>query len=306
MRYGFFDGETVKAEDFAAFVRGILTNGVTGDSEDVLKVTAGSGMTVNVNPGYVWINGRFGNNESTKGLTLATASGTNGRIDRVVARLDLSISEITLAVLTGTASASSVAPALTRDGTIHELCLAEISIPAGTTAITNSLITDTRTDKSLCGAVVANTRESLALDGKADKSDITALNSKINTNATNISDLQAKRLISGELLSSAVSGTKTVDASVSSESYGFAKIKGTVTVSASDGVTTNEGTEDFELFLLSLDNTSITLNVTVDKATTEVNISATSLAGQIRIAATSKTATVTGIVVNSVRGVYIA
>lgn len=305
MRYGFFDGVTVEAEDFAVFVRGILTDGVTGDSEDVLKVTAGSGMSVNVNPGYAWINGHFGNNESAEGLTLATASGTNGRIDRVVARLDLSIPEISLAVLTGTASASPVAPALTRDGTVHELCLAEISIPAGTTAITTSLITDTRADESLCGAVVANTRESLALDGKADKSDITTLNNKINTNATNISKLQAKRLTSGELLSSAVSGTKTVDAPVSSESYGFAKIKGTVTVSASDGATTN-GTKNFEMFVLSLDNASITLSVKIDVVTEDVELSATSMNEQIRIAATSKTATVTGIVVNSVRGVYIA
>jgi hypothetical protein len=55
--------------------------------------------------------------------------------------------------LTGTFSSSPIAPQITRSAEQYDLKIAEISIPAGTTAITQSLITDTRLDNAVCGIV---------------------------------------------------------------------------------------------------------------------------------------------------------
>lgn len=53
----------------------------------------------------------------------------------------------------GEYASTAVAPSLTRNAEVYELELCEISIPAGTTKITQSLITDKRLDKNLCGIV---------------------------------------------------------------------------------------------------------------------------------------------------------
>lgn len=214
MDSGFFNNTKVISEDFATFVRGILTNGVTGDTEDVLKVTAAGGMKLSVAPGYAWINGHYGVCKSTEGLTVSTADGTNPRIDRVVVRLDMSAAKVSLAILTGTAAASPSAPALTRDGTIHELCLAEITVNAGATSITSANIKDTRADSILCGATLANTKESLALDGKADESDLQAIASRTTTAENNIKSITTKlngKVLQGKnLISSSKSGAGNV------------------------------------------------------------------------------------------------
>jgi len=46
-----------------------------------------------------------------------------------------------------------VKPTMTRTSSVNEYCLAYVYIKAGATAITNSDITDTRADESLCGWV---------------------------------------------------------------------------------------------------------------------------------------------------------
>ena len=58
-----------------------------------------------------------------------------------------------LQVLQGTASSTPTAPAISRTELIYDLCLAEITRPAGSTSITTGQITDTRLDEALCGIV---------------------------------------------------------------------------------------------------------------------------------------------------------
>lgn len=261
---GFFDNTTVESEDFATFVRGILTNGVTGDTTDVLKVTAAGGMNVSIAEGYAWINGRFGKVETPETLAINTASGSLSRIDRVVVRLDMSAATVKLAVLTGTAAVSPSAPELTRDGTVHELCLAEIVIGAGVTSITDSNITDTRADRTLCGAVLANTKESLSLEGKADQSDLEALEASV---AVDITKLYARTLASKDLISESVSGTSSVTLSQSMTGYGVIKLKGNLTmrlVNTSDSSIEDESA-DFEMVLLGIGDTT-PLNITIRAA----------------------------------------
>ena len=153
MRSGFFNNKTVWADDFAKFAGGILTSGILADEETVLQVSAGTGMTVSVAPGYCWINGYFGYAETAEVVELDDADGTYGRIDRIVARLDLSTKDVTLAVIKGELAATPEAPDIVRDGTIYDLGLATVAIAAGTLEITSSMITDTRRDTTVCGGV---------------------------------------------------------------------------------------------------------------------------------------------------------
>ena len=175
MRSGMFDNTEVYSADFARFAAGLLTNGVLADSTTALQVSAGTGMQVSVAPGYCWINGRFGVAETAETLSIAAADGSLGRVDRVVARLDLSAPSVSLQVIQGEASASPEAPALVRSGNYYDLGLALVSVPAGTLAITSSLITDTRDNADVCGAVIYRNADSLALDTKANAASATEL-----------------------------------------------------------------------------------------------------------------------------------
>ena len=151
---GVYD-RTYNANDYCDNLATIIKNGVVYSANDDLKVTAHAGMAISVGYGRAWINGHwFFNDTAYTGLVIATApSGNNARIDRVVLRLDTStaVRSVELAVLTGTAAASPVAPALTRSGSVYELALADIYVGAGVLSITNSNITDQRGNGNVCG-----------------------------------------------------------------------------------------------------------------------------------------------------------
>lgn len=135
----------------------LYTNGVamTEDST-ALQVVPNSGMSVSVNAGMAIIEGAMGFQEEAAVISLDAAHATYARIDTIVARLNTNLSgrSISLEVLTGTAAADPSAPAITRAGNIYDLRLADINIPAGATAITATMITDTRLDAG-CGVATA-------------------------------------------------------------------------------------------------------------------------------------------------------
>ena len=139
------------ADFLARWIASIIGNGVY-DGE--LAVTAdGSGMTVTIPAGRAWINGYHYRNDGPLTLPIANADGVLHRKDTVVLRWDANARSITAQVLKGTPASSPIAPQITRSAEQYDLKLAEISIPAGTTAITQSLITDTRLDNDVCGTV---------------------------------------------------------------------------------------------------------------------------------------------------------
>lgn len=142
----------------SAFLRKVFaayfSDGVFYNPTNALQVVAGTGMQVQVNPGICHIQGAMGIEPNLRTLSL-TAAGSQPRIDTVVARLDLSqaVRSIELYVKTGTPAARPSAPSLTRDSTIWELGLANISVGANVGTISQSNITDTRLDTSRCGMV---------------------------------------------------------------------------------------------------------------------------------------------------------
>ncbi len=144
------------AADVAAYLAG-LTSGVFSGAED-FPVTAAGGLTVTVGAGRGWVHpSRFTGYSITKReadtLTLPLADPSLPRIDRIVMRYDAGARAASLQVLQGTASSTPTAPAISRTELIYDLCLAEITRPAGSTAVTTDQITDTRLDEALCGIV---------------------------------------------------------------------------------------------------------------------------------------------------------
>ena len=150
------NGYDFDAADVAAYLAG-LTSGVFSGDED-FPVTAAGGLKVTVGAGRGWVHpSRFTGYSITKReadtLTMPLADPSLPRIDRIVMRYDAGARAASLHVLQGTASSTPTAPAISRTELIYDLCLAEITRPAGSTSISTGQITDTRLDEALCGIV---------------------------------------------------------------------------------------------------------------------------------------------------------
>jgi len=152
---GMYDDKEYSASDFNLAFKSCLSNGVLGTTAENLQVVFNTNMTIAVKSGVAWIEGSWLYNDNSYTLTIANADGTLHRIDRIVVRQNNSSGENTIVVIKGVSSSSPTAPALVRDGTYYDLSLATIYVAAGTTAITQAMITDTRGDSSVCGYVYA-------------------------------------------------------------------------------------------------------------------------------------------------------
>lgn len=158
----FFDAETLpdgsvdreySAEDFSLYLASIVGDGVFPNPSTNLQVIASSGLEVIVKTGEAWISGRKLRNTTDISLTLDPADVLYNRIDRIIFYLDKTERLMGITVLKGENALSPVAPALTRTASRMEFCLADVYITAQATAISQTDITDTRADSSICGWV---------------------------------------------------------------------------------------------------------------------------------------------------------
>lgn len=158
---GFFNSlendRTYDASDIASFLSNFFTNGIFNNS---LKVTANNNMTISVEKGSANINGYVYELTDKLNLNIKTADELLDRIDSVILRLDLSARNIKLMILDGSLSSEPVPSVITRNNNIYDLRIANISVPANTVEITNSMIEDTRFGNE-CGNV---TQAVLSLD----------------------------------------------------------------------------------------------------------------------------------------------
>ena len=152
-KYGFFNSvnrdRVYDASDVAKFISKFFTNGIFNNS---LAVSANDNMTVTLAIGQANINGYGYENTETLTLDISEADNELNRIDSIIIRLDLSNRQITAEVLEGQYASTPSQPSITRSGNIFDLRLANISVPANTTRITSSMITDTRYGSD-CGNV---------------------------------------------------------------------------------------------------------------------------------------------------------
>lgn len=142
--------------------------------EMAVTVSDGTGWMSNANnDGVVWWN----DTESVSGaklqLTIDAADGVLNRIDRVIVEWKTTnyVDRPEIKILKGTASSTAVAPSLTNSGTQRQISLAMVSVDAGTTAITASMITDERLNPDVCGLVT----DTLSIDTSVINAQFTEL-----------------------------------------------------------------------------------------------------------------------------------
>ena len=159
--YSFFNSKDhdrkYNARHWADYFKPLFVSGVfNGD----LNVTANNDMTVTLNAGYAWLEGYGYHLDAPLTFNMETASGNMNRIDNIIIRLDLTNRYVKAFAVTGTYySGKAVAPALERTATIYEVCVCQINMAAGTTAITQAMITDTRMNSDLCGWVTGSVEQ---------------------------------------------------------------------------------------------------------------------------------------------------
>lgn len=153
------------AEDVMKWLHG-RTSGVFATDDNAAVTAVQNSMAVNVSDGLgwmanankdgiVWWNETEKTNGSKLQLTIDAADGTLNRIDRVIVEWKTTdyADRPEIKVLKGTAASTAAAPTLTNNGTVRQISLAQVSIAAGTTAITPTMITDERLNNSVCGLV---------------------------------------------------------------------------------------------------------------------------------------------------------
>ena len=156
MRSSFFNSlngdRKYNATHWAEYFSQFIGNGVYAEPSTSMQVQATKGMTVKVGAGACFINGYAGYGDGSDVLTLDLGTSAS-RIDRIVIRLDYSLRSIYPAIIKGTAASSPEAPAIVRDGTYYDICIAEITVGINAAEITQSDIKDVRGDNTVCGWV---------------------------------------------------------------------------------------------------------------------------------------------------------
>lgn len=161
LEYSFFNSKLVEgqhdrtytAEDITNYLKDIVGSGVFPNPSDCLQVHSGTGMTVYVSEGEGWIEGYRLRNTAEYPLAIEAADVTLNRIDRIVFRVNKPSRTMEIVVKKGTNASTPSAPSITRNADYIEYSLATIRVNKQTTSITNSMITDTRLDSSVCGVV---------------------------------------------------------------------------------------------------------------------------------------------------------
>lgn len=176
--------EYIGAEEVMRWLHG-RTSGVFAAAQNA-GVTAMDtpGMRITVSDGTGWMTDAGGNGvvwwndtEKTSGqklqLEIDMADGVLNRIDRIIVEWKtINYADLPeIKVLKGTASSTAEAPALTNNSTVRQISLARVSVAAGITAITASMITDERLDPSVCGLVT----DGLSIDTTTINAQYTAL-----------------------------------------------------------------------------------------------------------------------------------
>lgn len=156
---GFFNSinndRPYNAAQISGMFEGLITNGVFASVGNKLVVQPNSGMTIQINTGRGFFNGRWVKNDAPHLLILDPADVTLNRYCAVCVRVDqnndvrtaepyLKYSEF---------ATNPLKPEMERSELVQEFCLAYVYIKANATAIAAADIEDTRANTEICGWV---------------------------------------------------------------------------------------------------------------------------------------------------------
>lgn len=148
------NGITYDATDAETYLS-TRTSGVF-DSDESFPLSVVGGRSVSIGKGQAWIkneefSGKSVCNNAAVMLTFDLADGSLNRYDRVVLRFSKVNSRSELAIVKGQNASTPTPPTITRTAEVFELGLYLIYFPAGSTTISLSDVTDTRSDPTVCG-----------------------------------------------------------------------------------------------------------------------------------------------------------
>lgn len=159
-RYLFFnstqnDRRRYQASDMADYWESFLSSGLIHENGQPQLAVNANGMNRNVTIpiGRALVRGHLYINDADLHKRIGDPDSLLDRIDRVILRYDNSLDSRSIKsfVLEGETSANPLPPALTREGDIYEISLAQIRVVAGKSFIEQSDILDERLDESVCG-----------------------------------------------------------------------------------------------------------------------------------------------------------
>lgn len=170
LRFGYFDSDIIgvdeegmpifdraETSDLMAFLfANLVSDGVLAQPATCFRVrAANNGLKLMLDPGFGMIKGHFCYDDEIEELTIDAAPQKYNRIDRVVMRCNYLDRVVEIIIKKGMEAVKPVPPELLRPaaGDYFELCLANIRLTAGQKIITQSNITDTRPDSSVCGYI---------------------------------------------------------------------------------------------------------------------------------------------------------
>lgn len=176
-----------------------------------VQVADGTGWMSNSNgDGIAWWNDTQRSSGVKLQLAISPADGVLNRIDRVIVEWKTTtyadLPEIK--ILSGTASSSPVAPALTNNSTVRQISLARVAVAAGTTAISAGMITDERLNSAVCGLVT----ESVTLDTDTMQGQFSELLAQIADELENLNAGTAAVLKTGDTMTGPLTLQNTLTA----------------------------------------------------------------------------------------------
>lgn len=148
------------ADEVNKFLEGLVSeNGIYATISTACQVVSGSGMQVIVKEGKGIVNNHWFKVESDITLDIEPADVILNRIDSIIVKHSSTDRKVTLEVKKGVLATNPVAPTLTKNEEVSEICLANILVNKNITSITTNLITDTRPNSEVCGWVAGLIKE---------------------------------------------------------------------------------------------------------------------------------------------------
>ena len=199
--YGFVDDIfAFSEENWRKYFRPVVFDSV----QNGLEVSAGSGMTVNVSAGECRCGAVMGIMNESSTLDISAGHSVYSRIDSIAVQYSYGEpSTLSIVVVQGTPAANPVAPAMAQNfGSLWQMEIAQIEVPANASASSQFTITDKRPVHNSLDEEIAEINaeiDSITSDINAIDTEILsittgmdAMNGEINSISTDIADINGE------------------------------------------------------------------------------------------------------------------